>query len=263
MFLTELLSKSPKLRTAKKLTARARKCTGTEAEQLFEQAYQAYGEVIQGYPLLVDALYHWGFALYHHAQKYRGARAEALYRDASAKFEFCLLANPSHLGAAIDWGATLMAWARERRATPNDALYEQARQQFERANAIQKASASYNLACLHALRGEFDACRAMLEQARNHGSLPDLDVMLEDDDLAMARRQAWFEAFLQSLTPLAAASVPDNRTGPEEATQSSGDNALAASYDTLPTSTTSYVVYTTTTDTGGMSGDNATTQTAD
>lgn len=209
MFLSELLTKGPKLRAAKRSAAKARRCEGAEAESLFQAAYQGYAEVIQGYPLLVDALYHWGFALYHHAQKHSGAHAAALYRDAAAKFEFCLLANPSHLGAAIDWGATLMAWARTQRAAPTDPLYEQAQQQFERANAIQKASASYNLACLHALRGEFDACRHMLEQARDHGSLPDLNEILEDADLAAARQQTWFETFLQSLTPETPSATPE------------------------------------------------------
>lgn len=247
MFLSELLTKGPKLRAAKKSTARARNREGAEAESLFEAAYQGYAEVIQGYPMLVDALYHWGFALYHHAQKHRGARAEALYRDAAAKFEFCLLANPSHLGAAIDWGATLMAWAHERRAAPNDALYEQARQQFERANAIQKASASYNLACLHALRGEFDACRAMLEQARDHGSLPDLDVILEDEDLTAARQQAWFAAFLQSLAPVSDTPASDTHVESAHANASSdiatttsrevASDTVPASSDTLTTKT--------------------------
>lgn len=201
MSLLTSFTKRNKLNDTIKKTQRARKNEGTTADGLFESAYQDYAEILQDDPLRADTLYNWGFGLLHHAKTKTGAEAAALYQDAISKFLFCQLINPNYLGAAINCGVAYMDLARSNKAKADDPLYSHAKQQFETANRIQKATASYNLACIYALENHMDACRTALENARDHGVIPDAEEMVNDPDLANASKQAWFSEFLESLKP--------------------------------------------------------------
>lgn len=208
MSLLAAFSKRNKLNETIKKNQQARSSEGATADGLFKASYQAYAEVLQDDPLRADTLYHWGFALLHQAKTKTGAEAAALYQDAIAKFAFCQLINPNYLGAAINGGVAYMDLARLNNAKADDALYASAQQQFETANRIQKATAAYNLACIYALKNDMAACRAALENARDHGVLPVVDEIVSDPDLTNAVQQAWFEAFLQTLAPKTAEATP-------------------------------------------------------
>jgi len=197
-----------------KKTQQARKSGDETADGLFKSAYQGFAEVLQDDPLRADTLYHWGFALLHQAKTKTGAEAGALLQDAIDKFTFCQLINPKYLAAAIDGGVAYMDLARFQNAQADDPLYANAKRQFETANRIQKATASYNLACIHALKNDQPACQKALEDARDHGQLPDTAVMQDDQDLANATKQTWFAEFLKTLT--------GTETAPEEQEAQSG-----------------------------------------
>lgn len=199
MSILNLLTNRSKVNAAVKKTARARKREGDVAEQLFQEAFQGFQAVVSSEPVIADALYHWGFALFHYAQTKRGEDADRIYQDAGEKFSFCMIVNPHHLGAAIDWGAALMEQARGRGGDAQTDLYASARQRFLTANAIQAGSASYNLACIHAIRGEEEACLTALQDAREHGSLPSIGAILNDADLALVQHRPWFTGFMEAL----------------------------------------------------------------
>ncbi|MGR8934411.1 MAG: TPR end-of-group domain-containing protein [Gammaproteobacteria bacterium] len=199
MSILNLLTNRSKVNAAAKKTARARKREGDVAEQLFQQAFQEFQTVVGSDSVIADALYHWGFALFHYAQTKTGEEADRVYQQACEKFSFCMVMNPSHLGAAIDWGAALMEQARNRGENAQSELYTAAREKFLAANAIQAGSASYNLACIHAIQGDAEGCREALENAREHGSLPDLGAILNDADLARVQHQQWFTEFVEAL----------------------------------------------------------------
>ncbi len=201
MSLLASFTKRNKLNESIKKTQQARKNEGATADGLFKSAYQNYAEVLQDDPLRADTLYNWGFALLHQAKTKTGAEAAALLQDAINKFAFCLLINPHYLAAAIDGGVAYMELARLQSAKADDPLYVHAKRQFETANRIQKATASYNLACIHALGNDLSACQKALEEARDHGQLPEPDTMRDDPDLANAVKQAWFDELLASLKP--------------------------------------------------------------
>jgi hypothetical protein len=200
MSLLAPFTKHKKLTAANKQTAQARKSEGATADNLFKGAYQSYAEVLLGDSLRADALYNWGFALLHQAKsKTDTATASQIYQDAINKFTFCLLINPQYLGAAINGGVAYMDLARVSQARPEDALYDKAKHHFETANAIHKGTASFNLACIYALRGNQDDCLRALEHSRDNGSLPSLADIVNDPDLGLVKDQAWFAVFVASL----------------------------------------------------------------
>lgn len=199
MSLLSSFTKKSKLSATIKLTQQARNNEGNTADHLFKSAYTGYAEVLLDDPIRADALYNWGFALLHQAKTKESGQAVDIYQDAINKFAFCLLINPNYLGAAINGGVAYMDLARLQGVPPSDRLYTFAQQQFEAANAIQTGTASYNLACIHALRDDFAACRKALENAYERGSLPDATDILNDPDLDKAKGQNWFLAFIGPL----------------------------------------------------------------
>ncbi len=222
MSLLGRFTKRQNLDSAIKKTQQARNSEEALADGLFKSAYQEYAEVLQNDSLRADTLYHWGFALLHQAKTKTDVKAAALLQDAISKFAFCRLLNPDYLGAAIDGGVAYMNLARLNQAKIDDPLYVGAKQQFDTANRIQKASASYNLACLHALKNDLTACQKALEEARNHGMVPSAEEIRSDPDLANAHQQAWFGEFLETLTPKAEPETPSSQArGPDDASPAS------------------------------------------
>lgn len=199
MSLFGAFAKRAKLNSAIKQTAEARKSEAGKADQLFKRVYQGYAEVVSDHPMLAEALYNWGFALLHHAKLKSGEEAAALYQEAISKFAFCLTLETHYLGAAIDGGVAYMDLARVKGVKPEDHLYDMAEEQFERANAIQAGSASYNLACIYALRGDETACLNALEDSRDRGSLPNVDDVMNDPDMAAVKQESWFVEFIEAV----------------------------------------------------------------
>lgn len=179
--------------------SKARKKEGAEADHHFESAYKGFFDVIGNDLLFSETLYNWGFALLHQAKTKVGDEAVGLYEKAIEKFSFCRMVNPDSLGAAIDGGVVYMDLARLKGAGPNDPLYDLALEAFQTANRIQTGSASYNLACIYALRNDQEACLNALEDSRDRGSLPLVDDILGDSDLDGVKSHHWFVDFIESL----------------------------------------------------------------
>jgi hypothetical protein len=198
MSILNSLTKRSRLNSAIKQTKEARKSEGNKADYLFKKVYEDYADIVHDDPLRAEALYFWGHALLHQAKVKTGEEALALYRDAILKFAFCLTLEPNYLAAAIDGGVCYMDMARLEGATKNSDLYAKAQQEFERANSIQAGAASYNLACIHALREESEACLKALETSRDKGSLPDTQDIVSDPDMANVQSEAWFIEFLEA-----------------------------------------------------------------
>ncbi len=193
------IKKRSTLDAAIKQVAQARKSEGGKAEQLYKGAYQGFGSVIADNLILSEALYHWGFALLHQAKTQTQEQAIETLEDAISKFSFCLLTAPHYLGAAIDGGVAFMELARISPEDSKSYLYKMARQFFEKAGDIQKGSSAYNLACIFALSGDEEACQAALQHAREHGSLPEEQLILQDADMQAVLDKPWFKEFLEQL----------------------------------------------------------------
>ena len=199
MSLFDGIKKKAALKTAINQVAAAREAEGDKADALFKSAYQGFEAAIYKELMIAEALYNWGFALLHQAKTKTDDSAVALYQDAFTKFSFCLTIDPDYLGAAIDGGVALMDLARLKQASAEDSLYVSAKRSFEKANKIQKGTASYNLACLHSLCHDEAACLEALKNAKEHGSLPNIDDIIADPDLLNVANKAWFIEFVESL----------------------------------------------------------------
>jgi tetratricopeptide (TPR) repeat protein len=199
MSLFDGIKKKAALKTAINQVAAAREAEGDKADALFKSAYQGFEAAIHKDLMIAEALYNWGFALLHQAKSKTDESAVALYQDAFTKFSFCLTIDPDYLGAAIDGGVALMDLARLKQVGADDSLYISAKRSFEKANKIQKGSASYNLACVHSLCHDETACLEALQNAKEHGSLPNIDDIIADPDLRNVADKAWFVEFVTSL----------------------------------------------------------------
>lgn len=217
-------TKKSKLDESIKLTGKARKSQGAQADHLFDSACRGYAEVIQDDPLRAAALYHWGFALLTRAKTKSGDEAVRLYEEAIAKFTFCSLIQPGYLAAAIDCGVAHMDLARLKEADISAEPYQLAKRQFEKANAIQAGSASYNLACLRWLARDHKACLQALEQSYDKGSLPDEQDILNDPDLAGIQHQDWFHDFMASVKAKSQTAAEKNASAPTPSADKAGES---------------------------------------
>ena len=193
-----LLSGS-KLEKAKKLTHEAREEKGEKADQLFQQAYDNFSTISEKSSNYADTIYYWGFAILHQAFTKPSSEAITIFEEAITKFSTCKTISPRHLGASIDNGVALMGLAKSKQVNLDNELYSKAKESFDTAENIQQGSASYNLACLHALRNESDACLNALENARNYGLVPDEQNIINDEDLKNIKQLPWFTEYIKSL----------------------------------------------------------------
>jgi putative membrane protein (TIGR04086 family) len=146
-----------------------------------------------------EALYHSGITFFERAQTASNEEAQALYQAACEAFRAASAINSNNPRIMNDWGVALMEQAGLVTGEAGEALYEQAREKFLAAEALQPGIASYNLACIHSRRGEYEGCRKRLESARNHKSLPSLEHLKNDADLANVRQLKWFNKFIKTI----------------------------------------------------------------
>lgn len=192
-------SKKSKLDAAVKKAANARNNEDSIADQLLKDVYQDFADVLTGDALRAETLYQWGVTLLRQAKSKTSPESINIYRNAIAKFSFCMTIDPNYLAAAIDAGVACMDLARARGVPYSDELYEMAKRQFEKANSIQAGVAAFNLACVHGVRNDNDACLEALKLAKEKGNLPDDAEILADPDLVNVIDQQWFKDFMASL----------------------------------------------------------------
>ncbi len=193
------IKKKTTLTAATSQVAKARKAEGGKADQLYKSAYEGFEFVLSDNLMLADALYNWGFGLLNQAKGKEGQEAIDLFEEAINKYAFCLTVEPYYLGAAVEGGVAYMDIARLKGAAADDELYDRARKCFENAGEIQKGSGAFNLACIHSIANNQEACLAALKEAKEFGHLPDEKDMLEDPDMQNVVNAPWFTEFLENI----------------------------------------------------------------
>ncbi|MCK4494007.1 MAG: hypothetical protein KAU26_08110 [Methylococcales bacterium] len=194
------IKKKTTLIAATKQIKKARKETDkNKADALYKSSYEGFEFILSDNEMLADALYQWGFGLLNQAKLAQDQHAIDLYEEAISKYTFCLIVEPFCLGAALESGVAYMDIARLTAVKVGDDLYKRAKKCFERAGAIQKGSGEYNLACLHSIEGNQDACLASLKIARDFAHLPDESDILNDPDMESTVKTAEFMAFMEDI----------------------------------------------------------------
>ncbi len=187
------------LKNARKLAATAHLAESEQADQLFQEAYDAFASYSTSRALYPDCLHSWGLTLVNHAKKKTGDNALNLLDQAMLKFNLCDAVKPGHLGAFLDGGVALMEVAKVKCLAADNEWYSKAKASFLSAEEIQQGSASYNLACLYAIQNKADSCLEALEKARDCGLIPDKQDILNDADLDNVKKLPWFDEFIASL----------------------------------------------------------------
>jgi len=200
MSIQSYLLSGSNFKKAKTLTQEAQHQTGEKADQLFQQAYDCFSAISPSYSKYADTVHCWGFSIINQAQTKTANDAIKLFEQAIDKFSLCKTITPQHLGAAVDGGVALLGLAEAKELDLTDELYQKAKKSFEAAEKIQSGSASYNLACIYALQNKGDACLKALENAREHGLIPDEKDIIDDDDLQNVKKLSWFAEYIESLS---------------------------------------------------------------
>jgi len=220
MGLFDSIISGPKIKAANKKVLEARSSEAVQAEKLFSEAMTVYASIKPDSSVFKDALYNCGLALLYSARLKSGAEAKAMYEESAKKFSYCLVAKPDYLAAALDWGVALMELAPLQTETERAETYALAKEKFELADSIHEGVASYNFACLHAINGDFDACKVALELARDYKNLPDDAEILADIDMQIVKNQPWFDAFLESVhAPKESEAVEQEEGAKDESTE--------------------------------------------
>ena len=228
-------SKSKVKAANKKVQAALGEDDAAQAETLLSEAMSIYELIASDSSAFKDALYNWGMALLYTARLKQGDEAKGLYEEAGKKFSYCLVAKADYLAAALDWGVALMELAALQDEAEKEASYVLAKEKLTLADSIQTGVASYNFACLHAVHGDFDACKEALELARDYKNLPDEDDILNDADMQVAKTQAWFDDFIVSI------NAPEPEEDAEQGQEDEGDSD-EPEYSKVKLSTNDYKV---------------------
>lgn len=132
------------------------------------------------------------------ARLLQGAEADEYFEQSVALFGELADADPKDAAAFTNLGNTLIGWAKKADdpATKRERL-EEAEKALTAAERLNEGRASYDLACIAALRGEKDSCREWLHRSAETGFLPDRGHIDSDSDLDIVRQEDWFVALMQ------------------------------------------------------------------
>ena len=128
-----------------------------------------------------------------------GAAADRLFKQAGEKFAAALKMKPDKHEALNKWGNAYLSHAVTKEGAVAKRLYSLAEQKLLKAEEISKGAASYNLACLAALRGDAKQCREWLYRAHRKGTLPERKHLETDSDMDRVRNLPWFKALLAKI----------------------------------------------------------------
>ena len=181
------------------LLAQAQQKSGAEADRLFAQACEKYEAALRIKPDKHEALNNWGTALMAQAKQKSGAEADRLLAQAGEKYEAALRIKPDTHEALNNWGTALLDQAKQKSGAEADRLFGQAAEKYLRAEELMPGQGAYGLACISALQGREQDCRAWLEKSQAQGQLPSQQHLLDDTDLMSVRSRDWFQSLIANL----------------------------------------------------------------
>jgi tetratricopeptide (TPR) repeat protein len=156
----------------------------------YRQAVEKFEAALKIDPKSAEAMTGWGNALAGLAGKMPG---EALFQEAYAKFAAALKLKPGMELALHDWGAAMLAWWRHKR---DPELLTEAREILDWHDAVNP-NRPYLRACLAAVEGNENECKAKLNRCRELGQLPAKDLLLAAPEFEDMRGKKWFRDLVE------------------------------------------------------------------
>jgi hypothetical protein len=149
---------------------------------------------------LAGAYSNWGAALSGQAKTTSGPDADALFVQACEKTAEAVRIRPDMPGAFNNWGTALCDQAKTKTGADADGLFAQAGEKYAEADAILPGWASYNRACLAALRNDPQQAAQLLRIAKATAvNYPDCPHILQDSDFDSVRDDPIFQAALADI----------------------------------------------------------------
>ncbi len=181
------------------LAAQARRSPDDEARPLLAQACEKYAAALAIKPDQHQALSNWGAALDEQAKRSSDEDAQRLWKQAGERYAAALAIKPDKHEALNNWSGALAAQAQRSDDAQRQRLLDEAYAKCVQAEAIRPGNAAYNLACIHALRGELQPMVEWLDRSHVAGKLPTQKHIAADKDLDSVRDTPEFKAWLSKM----------------------------------------------------------------
>lgn len=179
--------------------------TGEAQQQRFAEAGQRFVEAIRLKPDYATAYYNWGTALSEWANTLTSEAQQRRFADADHCFAEATRLKPELATAYYNWGSALLHWAHTLQGKERMARLAKAEEVLLQAKEKGHKD-PYNLACLRAMQQRPDEARALLQETRSAGLLPDFAHLSTDPHLESLRGLDWFQALLEEVKQQEAAS---------------------------------------------------------
>ncbi len=185
------------------LLEQARKtAANNKSVKLYQQAAKKYQKALKINPDNSDTLCNWALALAFQAQRVSEEEsADNLYEQANAIYRIVLEINPGKY-KSLDkcnilnqWGVILINQAKIKSLKIKHELLKKAHEKFTLSESIQQGSATYNLACLHAIKNDKQECHKWLKKLNEYNTYPELAKIQSDDDLINITETEWLQYF--------------------------------------------------------------------
>lgn len=157
-----------------------------EDDSMYEQAFEKFKKAIGIEPDDYKAYSNWGHAISDFAA---GKNKSSLYEQAIEKVKKAIEINADYYDAYKNLASFLLSlW----RLTSNSELLTEAQAVLEISEKLHPED-TYNFACLFAVLGNYEECRAKLFNCKKHKTLPSEQHMLADPDLRSVQKLSWFK----------------------------------------------------------------------
>jgi hypothetical protein len=168
------------------------------AYRLWAEAGNKYAAVLAIKPDKHEALYNWGYSLDAQARRSPQDEARRLWAEAGKKYAAALAIKPDKR-VLNNWSAALIFQAQRNDGMERDRLIDEAYQKCLLAVNIAPGESAYNLACIHAMRGELDNMTHWLDTSHAAGKLPTREHIAADKDFDSVRETPQFKAWLAKM----------------------------------------------------------------
>lgn len=171
---------------------------GGLSERNEDLGIQIYATIAQNESLRDAALNNWGNALQGQAKTKVGEESDRLFEASYEKYARALELKPDDYNVFNNWGCAFLVQTKTKKEDEKSDLLERAEHLFLKAEKLLIGSASYNLACLAAIRSDAADTIRWLSSCPASKDLSQSKIA-SDDDFELVRLDPSFQNFVKKL----------------------------------------------------------------